>query len=195
MTHRHFTKTVELPDVKGCIIAVISDTHGRPHPNLFPVLDRHHPSLILHAGDLGDLDLITELEAVSQTVYVRGNVDPAGPMWPDAVTLRLKLATSLRLDLLLLHMAMAQLRLNREAVTLLQRSPAQMVVFGHSHVPFLGKDGKMGLFNPGSAGPSRMGLPTTMGLIEMEGGQLRFKHLDLQTGQQWKPTSHSALSP
>jgi hypothetical protein len=31
-----------------------------------------------------------------------------------------------------------------------------------------------------------MGLPVTMGLIEIS-DQLRFKHLDLQTGEQWKP--------
>jgi uncharacterized protein len=192
MTHRHVAKTIELPDANR-IVAVISDTHGRPHPNLVPVLDQHHPSLILHAGDVGDLDLITEMEAVSQTVFVRGNVDPAGPMWPDSVALRVNLGTSFHLDLLLLHIAVARLRLNREVVTLLHESPAQLVVFGHSHIPFLGMDGKTCLFNPGSAGPSRMGLPTTMGLIEMGDGQLRFKHLDLQTGQQWKPAPHMAL--
>lgn len=192
MSHRHVTKTIELPDADR-IVAVISDTHGRPHPNLFPVLDQHPPALILHAGDVGDLDLITEMEAVSQTVYVRGNVDPAGPKWPDSVTLRIKLGTSSHFDLLLLHIAVARLRLNREVVTLLHENPAQLVVFGHSHIPFLGMDGKTYLFNPGSAGPSRMGLPTTMGLIEMGDGQLRFKHLDLQTGQEWKPAPHMAL--
>jgi hypothetical protein len=192
---RHETKTIDLPDARNGTIAVVSDTHGRPHPNLFPILEQHHPSLILHAGDIGDLDLVTELEAVSQTIYVRGNVDPAGPMWPDAVTLRIRLEMSLQIDLLLLHIAVARLRLNREAVGLLQKSPAQIVVYGHSHIPFLGMDGRTYLFNPGSAGPSRMGLPTTMGFIEITNGQLRFKHLDLRTGLPWKPTSPSALSP
>ena len=187
MTHRHVTKTIELPDGKNCIVAVVSDTHGRPHPHLFPVLDQHRPSLILHAGDVGDLDFITELEAVSRTVFVRGNVDSAGPMWPDSVALRINLGTSFQLNLLLLHIAVARLRLNREVVTLLHESPAQIVVFGHSHIPFLGMDGKTHLFNPGSAGPSRMGLPTTIGFIEISSGQLRFSHLDLRTTEPWKP--------
>jgi predicted phosphodiesterase len=60
------------------------------------------------------------------------------------------------------------------------------VVYGHSHIPFLGKQENTVLFNPGSAGPPRMGLPITMGFIEIS-DQTRFRHLDLQTGEQWKP--------
>jgi uncharacterized protein len=186
MTHRHVTRMIDLPDAKGSTIAVISDTHGKPHPNLSPILADYLPSLILHAGDIGDLDLIMEMEGITQTVYVRGNVDPSGLMWPDSVSLHVSLANTVKLDLLLLHVAVARLKLNRETRGLLRENPAQVVVFGHSHIPFLGMDGKTCLFNPGSAGPSRMGLPTTMGLIEIS-DQLRFRHLDLQTGEQWKP--------
>ena len=123
MPRRHATRVIDLPDAKNCIIAVLSDTHGKPHPNLFPALERNRPSLILHAGDVGDLDLITELEGISQTVYVRGNTDPTGPMWPESVSLRIRLEASRRLDLLLIHFAVARLRLNREAQILLRREP------------------------------------------------------------------------
>jgi len=187
MPRRHTTKTIELPEAGDCIVAVISDTHGKPHPNLFPLLDRHHPSLILHAGDVGDLDLVTELEAFSRTVYVRGNVDPAGPVWPDSVSIRIKPGAGRQIGLLLVHFAVARLRLNRDVISLLQENPAQIVVFGHSHMPFLGRQQDTVLFNPGSAGPPRMGLPITMGLIEIS-DQIRFKHLDLRTGEQWMPS-------
>jgi uncharacterized protein len=186
MTHRHATRVIELPGAENCIVAVISDTHGKPHPNLFPVLDDHHPPLILHAGDIGDLDLIAELEGIAQTVYVRGNTDLTGPKWPDSVSLRIKLGAARQIDLLLIHFAVAKLRLNREVISLLQQNPAQIVAYGHSHIPFLGKQQTTVLFNPGSAGPPRMGLPTTMGLIDIS-DQIRFKHLDLRTGEQWKP--------
>jgi hypothetical protein len=178
---------IDLPDGKDCTIAVISDTHGKPHSNLFPALERNRPSLILHAGDVGDLDLITELEGISQAVYVRGNTDPIGPMWPESVSLRIRLGASRRLDLLLIHFAVARLRLNKETQILLKEDPAQLVIYGHSHIPFLGKQQSTVLFNPGSAGPPRMGLPITFGLIEIS-DQLRFKHLDLRTGEQWTPT-------
>ena len=187
MGHRHVTRSIDLSGHKGCLIAAISDTHGKPHPSLFTTLAQYRPSLILHAGDVGNLDLITELEGVAQTVYVRGNVDPTGPMWPDSVFLRTKFDASRQIDLLLLHVAIARIKLNREALTLLHQNPAQIVVFGHSHIPFLGLDGERCLFNPGASGPSRMRLPITMGFIEVSHGQLNFRHLDLRTGERWKP--------
>ncbi len=187
MLQRHEAKTLELPEAKNNLVAALSDTHGRPHAHLFPILEHERPSLILHAGDMGDIGLINELERLAPTVYVRGNIDPTGLLWPDSVALRIKFPKVGQLDILLLHIAVARLKLNKIALNLLNQKPAQIVVFGHSHVPFLGMDGKIGLFNPGSAGPSRMGLPTTVGFIEFSQAQLRFKHLDLRTGDQWKP--------
>ena len=187
MVHRHVTRSIDLSGSKDCVIAAISDTHGKPHPNLFPAVERHRPSLLLHAGDVANLDLIKELEGFVQTVYVRGNVDPTGSMWPDSVLLQIQLDASRQIDLLLLHVAIARIKLNRRALALLHQNPAQIVVFGHSHIPFLGLDGERCLFNPGSSGPSRMRLPTTMGFIEVAHGQLNLWHLDLHTGEQWKP--------
>ena len=140
MPHRHATRVIDLPDGKQCTIAVISDTHGKPHPNLFPALERNRPSLILHAGDVGDLDLITELEGISQTVYVRGNTDPTGPMWPESVSLRIRLEASRRLDLLLLHFAVASLRLNKVAQTLLKETLLRSWSMATPTSPFSGNN-------------------------------------------------------
>ena len=187
MSERHVIRTIGLPDRGSYAIAVVSDTHGRPHPSLVPTLKERRPALILHAGDVGGLQLVTELEKVGPTVYVRGNVDPAGSPWPDSLSLHLTWGLAGKLDLLLLHAAATHLRLNRDALSLLRQYPAQIVVFGHSHIPFLGMDGKVCLFNPGSAGPARWGLPITMGIIELGPDQPVFKHLDLRTGKPWKP--------
>lgn len=187
MIQRHIARTVELPDAGHHLIAVLSDTHGRPHPALFPILKKRRPRLILHAGDVGGTELLEELEKICATIYIRGNVDPTGPTWPDTLSLRIGFGSVSSLDLLLLHFAVAHLRLNRSALDLLHQHPAQVVVFGHSHLPFLGMEGKVCLFNPGSAGPPRWGLPTTMGLIQRTPDQLTFKHLDLRTGEEWSP--------
>ncbi len=189
MAHRHVTRSIDLSGQQDCLVAAISDTHGTPHPNLFSAMEQYRPSLILHAGDVGNIDLITELEEVGQTVYVRGNVDPTGPVWPDSVSLQIKLDSSRQIHLLLLHVAIARFRLNQEALSLLRQKPAQMVIFGHSHIPFLGLERKTYLFNPGSSGPSRMRLPVTMGFIEVSHGQLNLRHLNLDTGERWKPGS------
>ena len=187
MVHRHKAVTIELPEQGNSIIAVLSDTHGRPHPCLFSALEQHRPSLILHAGDVGDMNLLNRLETFGRTVYVRGNIDPTGPVWPDSVALQIKISGQVGLDFLLLHFAVSRFKLNKNALSLLQKKPAQIVVFGHSHIPFIGMCGKISLFNPGSAGPSRMGLPTTIGLIEFSNGSLTFRHLDLRTGKEWAP--------
>ncbi len=187
MSQRHDTQTIDLPDIKNCSFAVISDTHGKPHPAMFPTLGKIHPSLILHAGDVGNPRILAELERIGRTVFVRGNVDPSGPTWPDSVTLHIRIGKMSQLDLLLLHIGVANLRLNKNALSLLQQNPARIVIFGHSHVPFLGQDGAITLFNPGSAGPPRFRLPITMGLMEIASDRLKFKHLDLQTGEAWTP--------
>jgi putative phosphoesterase len=193
MARRHVTRTIEFPNTGICSVAVVSDTHGKPHPNLFPLLEARRPSLILHAGDVGGLFLIKELEKISPTTYVRGNVDPTGPAWADSVALSLRLGSS-SLDVLILHVAVAGLKLNRAALDLLNRYPAQVVVFGHSHIPFLGVDERVSLFNPGSAGPPRWRLPTTIGLIEIASDRSTFKHIDLHTGGEWKPERGTSIN-
>ena len=187
MPQRHESRTIDLSKHKSVRIAVLSDTHGRPYPSLFPILKEYRPLLILHAGDVGGPELLEELEKMNTTIHVRGNVDPAGPTWPDSLSLRITLDSAAQMDLLLLHSAVANLRLSRAARDLLQQHPARVVVFGHSHIPFLGTDGSVTLFNPGSAGPQRWGLPTTLGLIEIAANRLTLKHLDLRTGEEWRP--------
>lgn len=190
MAQNHITRTVEL-DTETCLIAVVSDTHGRPHPALCPLLEQRRPSLILHAGDVGGLEVINTLEQISTTIYVRGNVDPTGPSWPDSASVRVQLRPTKQIEMALLHIAVARLRLNGTALRLLGRHRAQVVVFGHSHIPFLGMDGKVCLFNPGSAGPARWRLPTTMGFIDIGPDGLTFRHFDLRTGEEWKPGSQA----
>jgi hypothetical protein len=186
--------TLDLAEAETWTIGVIADTHGKPHARLFWCLEQCRPALILHAGDVGSIRLVTELERIGPTVYVRGNIDPRGSAWPDSVALLITVGGSALLNLLLVHNALARLKLNRMALSLLRQSPAQLVVFGHSHVPFLGMDGKVCLFNPGSAGPGRWGLPTTLGLILVSPHQLQFKHLNVATGEEWKPLGQSSTT-
>jgi uncharacterized protein len=61
------------------------------------------------------------------------------------------------------------------------------VVCGHSHVPFLGRDRGLTVFNPGSIGPRRFHLPIVFGTIDVTLAGLRFAHVDCETGMQWSP--------
>jgi predicted phosphodiesterase len=54
-------------------LGVISDTHGLLRPEVFDAFaEVDH---ILHAGDIGSLDLLTELEAIAPVTAVFGNTD------------------------------------------------------------------------------------------------------------------------
>src|ERR1700757_364499 len=64
-------------------IGVISDTHGLLRPEAIEALkgvDR-----ILHAGDVGDPDILRELEKIAPVTAVRGNVD--GGAWAHELPL------------------------------------------------------------------------------------------------------------
>ena len=45
---------------------------------------------------------------------------------------------------------------------------ASLIVCGHSHVPFIGRDRGVAVFNPGSIGPKRFALPIVFGVIEID---------------------------
>ncbi len=118
---------------------------------------------------------------------IRGNIDPRLPELPDAVTLDLVEGTAVLLTMLLVHIAVNGPRLRVDAVRLAKAEGAQMVVCGHSHVPFIGRDRDLSIFNPGSIGPRRFHLPIVFGILELANGRMAMKHVDCETGETWSP--------
>jgi len=159
-------------------IAIIGDTH-------LPRGDRRLPEgclqqleaadLIVHAGDLMRLSVLRELEALGPVVAVHGNVDDAEvrSVLPGQAVIE---AGHLRIGVV--HDAgPARGRLAR----LRARFPgAAAVVFGHSHMPLLERDGDgFQIFNPGSPTERRRAPRHTMGLAHVEAGQVRFELIEL----------------
>jgi putative phosphoesterase len=56
---------------------------------------------------------------------------------------------------------------------------ASAVVFGHSHMPLHLGEGGFQIFNPGSPTERRRAPTRSMGLAEVRGGEIRFRHLKL----------------
>jgi len=54
-------------------LGVIADTHGLLRPEVFQAFAK--VDHILHAGDVGPPDLLTELEALAPVTAVYGNTD------------------------------------------------------------------------------------------------------------------------
>jgi putative phosphoesterase len=151
------------------VAVVIADTHlprrarGLPEA-LIPHLER--ADLILHAGDLMDPALLEEIAAYAPVRAVRGNLDP-----PD-----LDLPETLELDFGDTRVAMIHDsgRKQGRRTRLRRRFPdARVVVFGHSHIPFLEDDGGLMLLNPGSPTDRRRQPHHTFALLHAEGGRVR----------------------
>jgi len=155
-------------------IGVISDTHGLLRPEVhaaFAGVDH-----ILHAGDIGGEDVLAELRAIAPVTAVAGNVDffRCGDAGPEA---RVALGG---LRFFLTHMIDRPSTPRPEVTLALSREPADVVVFGHSHLPHDERRDGVWFFNPASAGPRRFDYPTSVGFFERDPrGRWRAWHLGL----------------
>jgi putative phosphoesterase len=175
-------------------LAVVADTHGRPHPRALERLAALAPAAILHGGDIGDLAVLEALAEVAPVHAVRGNIDADVRDVADLATIDLVAAgdgeletRALLLRIMLFHIAVAGPRLRADAARLAKGHEADLVVCGHSHVPLVAKDRDLLVFNPGSIGPRRFTLPIVFGTIDVAPTGLRFAHHDCETGEVWRP--------
>jgi putative phosphoesterase len=148
------------------VAVVIADTHiprrAKALPEaLTPHLER--ADLILHAGDLMDPTLLAELATQAPVRVVRGNLDP-----PEAglqETLEFEFGGA---RIAMIHDSGPRRgRRNR----MRRRFPeARVVVFGHSHIPWLEDEDGLLLLNPGSPTDKRRQPERTFALLRAQGG-------------------------
>ena len=67
----------------------------------------------------------------------------------------------------------------REVLSALAKDPADVVLFGHSHLPHDEQVNGVHFFNPGSCGPRRFDYPVSVGIIELQNGEARSRHVPL----------------
>jgi uncharacterized protein len=183
-SERH--ESVLLPLGKPTRLAVISDTHSRPHPDAERWVARAKPDRILHGGDIGSLEVIARFSRIAPVVAVRGNIDEHE--MPDSVDVAFEKDDEIVFRLLLTHIAVYGVKIRGDAAALARAHDATLIVCGHSHVPLTARDKGLTVFNPGSIGPRRFALPITFGMIEIsaEKGVL-LRHYDCETGEPWMP--------
>jgi hypothetical protein len=145
-------------------LGVIADTHGLLRPEVLDVFrDVDH---ILHAGDVGPLDLLAELEALAPVTAVYGNTDG----WD--VRARLPAVARVELDGFRVVVTHGD-QLGSPTPEKLQAAfpDAEILIFGHTHRPILALvDVVVTVMNPGGAGARRFDLPPSVGILELEPG-------------------------
>jgi putative phosphoesterase len=145
-------------------LGVIADTHGLLRPEVFQAFaEVDH---ILHAGDVGPIDVLTELESLAPVTAVYGNTDR------DEVRDRLPQVAAIELDGFDIIVTHGDQLGSPTPENLNAAFPeAQIIVFGHTHRPLLTiVDVVVTVMNPGGAGHRRFGLPPSVGILELEPG-------------------------
>jgi len=167
--------------------AVVADTHSKPHPATRQRLLELEPDVILHAGDIGELAVLDRLAEQAPVLAVRGNIDAQVSEVPEMLLIELMRGDALKLRLIMLHIAVYGPKLRVEVARLANQERASLVVCGHSHVPFIGRDRGLSVFNPGSIGPRRFQLPIVLGAIDITAQSAKLRHIDCETGKVWTP--------
>lgn len=169
----HQLPTNNIGEGEEILVGIISDTHipGRVKELPEEIFEIFKPSsenslllgkdvnLIVHSGDIEDLETLNELEKIAKVIAVQGNMDQK--------EIKEKLPVGISLEIynwkigiihspfpfwLGSHFNFAQEKI---AERLAQRENLDILIFGHTHQPFLktlnlsGK--KVLLINPGSA--------------------------------------------
>src|SRR5437899_1538172 len=149
------------------MIGVISDTHGLLRPEAVQALQGSE--LIIHAGDVGDPKVLDELRTIAEVVAVRGNVDKGD--WAMKLP-EYEVVERGGVSIYVLH-DVNQLDLDPAAAGF------KVVISGHSHKPAIRMQAGVLYLNPGSAGPRRFKLPVTVARLDVRGGKLTAKHVEL----------------
>ena len=143
------------------LIGVISDTHGLLRPEALAAL--RGVDHILHAGDVGDAEILRQLRQLAPVTAIRGNIDRSGPCSRLPEIEIVELAGK---SIYMLH-DRNQLDLDPVAAAI------AAVISGHSHAPAIEWRRDVLYFNPGSAGPRRFSLPVSLGFLEVDGATLK----------------------
>ncbi len=184
-------------------IGLLSDTHYQDRLFGLPArLTRIWAgvSMILHAGDVGDLSVLDELSRIAPVTAVTGNDEPAHVK--EILPLQ-QVVTVHGQRIVLLHSHFTdpeQERATRREhrwtpkldrlAALGQAAGASVVVYGHTHIPMLVEHGGVTLFNPGAlaAGSyfTRQKLPLVGRLEVTPEGVITLSHFDTATGLVFK---------
>ncbi len=152
-------------------LGLISDTHGKLSGQAVATLEGVDE--ILHAGDIGGVEILAELDAVAPTMAVLGNTDYLPGQPGERVVEREGTV------ILLIHDIGD---VGQPSFDLLRRARhvgAAVVIFGHSHRPADYTIGSLRFVNPGSATAPRGGHPPTVARLTVTHDGTEVEHFRL----------------
>ena len=143
-------------------IGLISDTHGLLRPQVFDVFAG--VELILHAGDVGDDDILDELETIAPVYAVRGNTDRIDNP-------RLPASRELDVSGVRIHVSHGH-EVGAKPITLVAAyGDADVIIYGHTHRELVTSEEGRLVINPGAAGARRFDLLPCVAILTVVAGK------------------------
>jgi len=163
-------------------VGLISDTHGLLRDEVFDHFE--DVDLILHGGDVGNTDILTQLTVLAPVHAVFGNTDG----------FRVRELAPAQLDLLLSGWKVLVTHGHELGVPDPDRlrqayGGRDVIMFGHTHRPLVEQLDGVLIVNPGAAGPARFDIAPSIAIMELEPGRRTVRHIALprQNGPQARP--------
>ena len=144
------------------VVGLISDTHGLLRPEVFDVF--HGVDVILHAGDVGGREILTQLRAIAPVHAVYGNTDrPGEPGLAGSV--------DIRLEGLSVHVSHGHELGTPTPARLVAAYTADVIIYGHTHKALIERVEGALVVNPGAAGPRRFDVKPSVALLTVRDGR------------------------
>ena len=152
------------------LVGLISDTHGLLRADVFNAFSG--VELILHAGDVGNDEILDELGAIAPTLAVLGNTDPPGhPRFSQAIE---RAIGSVRV-----HVSHGHELGSPTPAKLLSAYDADVLVYGHTHKQLVVQADGRWVVNPGAAGPRRFDLMPSVARLTIQGASVAIEIVNL----------------
>ena len=152
---------VNFKNMGNVVVGVIADTHGLLPTTAVKALKG--VDLIIHAGDVGSSEVLSDLKSIAPLVAVRGNMDMIKSLKKLPETEAVEVADVL---LYVIH------DIHRLDIAPLE-SGFDAVIHGHLHCPSVAENNGILYLNPGSAAQPRRKCPASIALLHIRGNSIK----------------------
>ena len=149
------------------VVGIIADTHGLLLPAAIKALEG--VDLIVHAGDVGNTEVLDNLKSIAPVYAVRGNMDMIEGLRELPETEVVEVGDIL---LYVIH------NIHRLDIVP-SKAGFDAVIFGHLHCPSLSEKEGVLFLNPGSAAQPRLNYPASLALLHVNGDSMKAKIVNI----------------
>jgi len=162
--------SVNFKNKENVVVGVIADTHGLLLPAAIKALEG--VDLIVHAGDVGNTEVLDGLKSIAPVFAVRGNMDRVEGLMELPETEVIEVGGVLLYAIHNIH------RLD----IVPSKAGFDAVIFGHLHCPSVSEQKGVLFLNPGSATQPRRNYPASLALLHVSGNTIKAEIVNIDDG-------------